>query len=80
MAFGSQKRHASSDANISRDYKRMSVSSLRQKLDNKNLDVDGSKEMLVSRLEGAEAEALAQVEALAQAEVEAENEDEDDQV
>ena len=32
----------------------MRVATLRQKLDEKGLDVDGSKEMLVSRLEAAE--------------------------
>ena len=66
VAFGgSKKRPASSDADSARDYKRMRVSTLRQKLDDKGLDVDGSKEMLVSRLETAETEARAQAEALA---------------
>ena len=73
---GSKKRPASSDADGERDFKRMRVSTLRQKLDDKGLDVDGSKEMLVSRLEKAEDEARAQAEALAQAE--AENDDEDE--
>ena len=54
MASGSKKRPASSDADAGRDFKRMRVATLRQKLDDKGLDVDGSKEMLVSRLEDAE--------------------------
>ena len=54
---GSKKRSAPADANDDdRDYKRMRVATLRQKLDEKSLDVDGSKEMLVSRLEAADAE------------------------
>ena len=57
MASGSKKRPASSDADAERDYKRMRVATLRQKLDEKKLDVDGSKDMLISRLEAAEAEA-----------------------
>ena len=58
MASGSQKRPASSDADSERDFKRMRVSTLRQKLDDKGLDVDGSKEMLVSRLEEAESDVI----------------------
>ena len=54
---GSKKRPASPDANADRDYKRMRVATLRQKLDEKELDVDGSKEVLVLRLEAAEAKA-----------------------
>jgi len=54
MASGSKKRPASSDADAGRDFKRMRVATLRQKLDDKGLDVDGSKDMLVSRLEDAE--------------------------
>ena len=55
MAFSSKKRPAPADSDgDGRDYKRMRVASLRQKLDEKGLDVDGSKEMLVSRLEEAE--------------------------
>lgn len=34
-----------------KDYKRMRVEVLRQKLDKESLDVDGSRETLVSRLE-----------------------------
>ena len=68
MALGSKKQPASSDA----DYKRMSVATLRQKLDDKGLDVDGSKEMLVARLEDGDAEAQAE------AGTEAESEDEDE--
>ena len=58
MAFGfggGQKRSVSgSSEDNERDYKRMRVATLRKKLDEKGLDVDGSKEMLVSRLEAAE--------------------------
>jgi hypothetical protein len=68
---GDKKRPASSDADSGRDYQRMRVSTLRQKLDDKGLDVDGSKEMLVFRLEEAEAEARAQAEAKARAQAEA---------
>ena len=60
VASGSKKRPASTDADGERDYKRMRVSTLRQKLDEKGLDVDGSRETLVSRLEEADAEARAQ--------------------
>ena len=56
MAAGTKKRPASPDAADGRDYKRMRVATLRQKLDEKELDVDGSKEMLISRLEVADAE------------------------
>ena len=76
---GSTERPAPSDPDGERDYKRMSVSTLRKKLDEKRFDVDGSKEMLISRLEAAEAaeaEAQAEAEALVQAEAEAENEEE----
>ena len=76
---GSTERPAPSDPDGERDYKRMRVSALRRKLDEKGFDVDGSKEMLISRLEAAEvaeAEARAQAEALIQAEAEAENEEE----
>jgi len=75
---GDKKRPASSDADSESDYKRMRVSTLRQKLDHKGLDVDGSKEMLFSRLEAAEAEARAQAEAQAEAEAEAENDDDEE--
>ena len=77
MASGSKKRPASSDADGERDYKRMRVATLRQKLEADGLRagfLDGTREMLVSRLEEADAKASAQIEALAQAE--AENEDE----
>jgi speckle-type POZ protein len=36
------------------DYKRMCVSTLRRKLEEKGLDVDGSREMLISRIEQGE--------------------------
>ena len=58
MASGSKKRPASSDADAGRDFKRMRVATLRQKLGDKGLDVDGSKEMLVSRLEDAESDVI----------------------
>jgi hypothetical protein len=51
MAAGSKKRPASGASNG--DIKRMRVSTLRQELDSKGLDVDGSKDMLVARLENA---------------------------
>ena len=54
MAAGNKKRSAGSPDAEGRDYKRMRVATLRQKLDEKGLDVDGSKEMLVSRLKEAE--------------------------
>ena len=54
MAGGNRKRPAPADSDNDRDYKHMRVATLRQKLDEKGLDVDGSKEMLVSRLEAAE--------------------------
>jgi hypothetical protein len=48
-----KKRPAPADAE-ERDCKRMCVSSLRRKLDERGLDVDGSREMLVRRLEKGE--------------------------
>ena len=75
MAEGNKKRSAGSSDDNGRDYKRMRVATLRQKLDDKKLDVDGSKEMLVSRLEAADAEADAAAQAAAQAEAENNNDD-----
>ena len=50
MAPGGKKRSAAAtDANDS-DYKRMRVIPLRQKLNEKVLDVDGSRETLIARL------------------------------
>jgi hypothetical protein len=49
-----KKRSAPADAEEERDFKRMRISSLRRKLDEKGLDVDGSREMLISRLEEGE--------------------------
>jgi hypothetical protein len=79
MASGIKKRLALPDANDEIDCKWMSVSMLRKQLDEKGLDVDGSKQMLVSRLEHAEAEARTQAyfaeargEAQAQAQAQAE--------
>ena len=54
MVAGNKKRSAGSSDDDGRDFKRMRVVTLRQKLDEKGLDVDGSKGMLVSRLEEAE--------------------------
>jgi len=51
LGFGKKRPADSADADEGRDYKRMRVATLRKKLDEKGLDVDGSKEMLVSRLE-----------------------------
>ena len=52
MAAGNKKRSAeSADDAEGRDYKR-------QKLDEKGLDVDGSKEMLMSTLEEADSDAI----------------------
>jgi len=51
MSAGGKKRPASGNSNG--DFKRMRVSTLRHKLDKKGLDVDGSKDMLVARLENA---------------------------
>ena len=76
---GSKKRPASADADNNRDYKRMRVATLRQKLDDKKLDVDGSKEMLISRLEAADAEAEVADQAAAQAEAEQNNNDDDEE-
>jgi hypothetical protein len=45
-----KKRSAVDDAE-ERDYKHMLVSSLRRKLDERGLDMDGSKEILIRRLE-----------------------------
>ena len=69
---GSKKRPASSDAVNGRDYKQMCVAILWQKLDDKGLDLGGSREMLVARLEEAEA--------LAQAEADAESDEDGDDV
>ena len=52
---GSKKRSEHSGPD-NRDYKSMRVSTLRQKLDDKGLDVDGSREMLISRLEDADSD------------------------
>ena len=77
---GSKKRPASSIVDDERDYKRMRVATLWQKLDGKGLAVDGAKDILISRLEEADTKARAQAEALAQngAENEDESEDEDE--
>jgi speckle-type POZ protein len=54
VAFSNKKRSAPAASNEARDNKRMCVSALRRRLDEKGLDVDGSREMLVSRLEEEE--------------------------
>ena len=54
-AAEAREKRPASHAQHERDYKRMRVSDLRSKLDGKGLDVDGSREMLVSRLEEADA-------------------------
>ena len=58
LAFGGNKKRPGENAE-SQDYKRMRVATLRQELATKGLDLDGSKEILVSRLEQA---AVAQAE------------------
>lgn len=60
---GSKKRPAESPDAKSKDYKRMRVATLRQKLDEKGLDVDGSKEAIISRLEKSDFEEAAAEEA-----------------
>ena len=52
MAMDKKKKRPASDVGNG-EIKRMRVSDLRQKLDKKGLDVDGSKDMLVARLENA---------------------------
>ena len=52
MAMDKKKKRPASDVGNG-DIKRMRVSNLRHKLDKKGLDVDGSKDMLVTRLESA---------------------------
>lgn len=54
MASANKKRPAGNDGDEGKDYKRMRVAALRKKLEAKGLDIDGSKEMLVSRLKEAE--------------------------
>ena len=51
VGVGGKKRTAETGAEEERDYKRMRIATLRQKLDERGLDIDGSKEMLVARLE-----------------------------
>jgi hypothetical protein len=56
VVFINKKRPAPADesGDEGRDYKRMCVSTLRRKLEDKGLDVDGSREMLISRIEQGE--------------------------
>ena len=61
-AEANDKRSASPDLD-ERDPKRLRVSALRSELNDKRLDVDGSREMLVSRLEEANAAEAAAAEA-----------------
>jgi hypothetical protein len=51
---GNKKRSAPAHADEDRGYKHMRVSALRRRLDEKGLDGDGSREMLISRLEEVE--------------------------
>jgi speckle-type POZ protein len=52
VVFSNKKRPApADDSDEQRDYKRMCISTLRRKLEDKGLDVDGSREMLISRIE-----------------------------
>jgi hypothetical protein len=51
VVFIKKKRSAPIASDEERDYQRMYVSDLRRQLDEKGLDVDGSREMLISRLE-----------------------------
>ena len=74
LAEAREKRPASPTP-PERDYKRMRVSDLRSKLDGKGLDVDGSREMLMSRLE--EADAVEAAAAAAQAAAAAAENDDD---
>lgn len=61
LALDNNKRPAIVDTN-GRDFKRMRVATLRQKLDARGLDVDGSKEMLISRLEASEKNEVIEIE------------------
>ena len=71
VAAEAHKKRPASPVPPERDYKRMRVSDLRSKLDGKGFDVDGSREILASRLEGVDAaEAATAAEAAA-----AENDD-----
>lgn len=61
-----KKRPPATPGGDGKDYKRMRVTNLREELDAKGLDTDGSKEMLANRLQTAEteneaAEALSQI-------------------
>jgi hypothetical protein len=49
-----KKRAAPAASDEERDYKRMCVSDLRRNLDARGLDVDGSRETLIRRLEEGE--------------------------
>ena len=64
-AEANEKRPASPNPD-ERDPKRLCVAALRSELNNKGLDVDGSREMLVSRLEEANAAAAAAAAAAAE--------------
>ena len=56
VVSASKKRPPSDggDDGDDKDYKRMRVATLREKLEAKGLDIDGSKDMLLSRLKDAE--------------------------
>jgi hypothetical protein len=54
LVASNKKRQALDIADEERDYKHMRVSTLRRMLEEKGLDVDGSREMLIKRLEEGE--------------------------
>jgi speckle-type POZ protein len=54
LVNNNKKRSTPADADEMKDYKHMCISSLRQMLDEKGFDVDGSREMLINRLEERE--------------------------
>jgi speckle-type POZ protein len=54
LASNKKRPAPANDADEDRGYKRMRVSTLRRMLDEKGLDVDGSREILISRLEEVE--------------------------
>ena len=60
MAVGSQKKFALLSNTKNKNYESMNVASLRQILDVYGLDVDGSKEMLISRLKGRDRKFVAE--------------------
>lgn len=61
MTSGKKKRPVENTTTAPGDFKRMRVASLRKRLDQNGLEVDGSKEMLVARLEAAGRESAAKL-------------------